>query len=77
MIEDCNGLVIYEKYERVFGPVNVQRSRLAVVPHRSNMENMEWRNQKRSERKESKDIAKEKNAWKSFMKPSNLYTHEK
>ena len=41
MIEDCNDLVIYEKYERVFGPVNVQRSRLAVVPQRSTMENIE------------------------------------
>ena len=31
----------YLRKIRVFGPVNVQRSRLAVVPQRSTMENME------------------------------------
>ena len=31
MIEDCNGLIIWKEWKRVFGLVNVEPSRLAVA----------------------------------------------
>ena len=70
-------MAIQKEWERVIGLVSVETSRLAVV---SPKDDQTWNEVIRSdlkERKIIKDITKENNAWKSFMRNPSIHASMK